>query len=48
MEMERTTIEEAREFSGLLKGLNEKQQEGLYLMIIGAAVLAGEKKDIFA
>lgn len=47
MEREQTTIQEATKFIHILKGLNKEQQNGLYLIIKGAAVIAGEKKTVF-
>ena len=47
MEREQTTAEEAREFAMLLKKLDEERQKGLYLILKGAQVLAGEKRDVF-
>ena len=40
-------LSEAIDFVRLLKNLDEKQQEGLYLIIQGAAVLDGAKSNIF-
>ena len=43
MKREQPTEAEVREFVQILKKLNDEKQEGLYLMIKGAAALCGEK-----
>lgn len=40
--------EEITEFVSLLQKLDRDKQRGLYLMIKGAAVLTGNKKEIFS
>lgn len=47
MEREQTKEEESREFAALLKSLDEEQQKGLLLILQGAAVLTGRKRDVF-
>lgn len=47
LEREQTITDEARRFAELLKSLEREKQEALYLIMKGAAVLAGEKGSIF-
>ncbi len=41
------TKKEIKEFVTLLQKLDENKQRGLYLMLQGAAVLSGNKDNIF-